>query len=151
MDGRGGEEIAQLAGPHEPEHDLNNAGDDAHGKRHFVRCLIGRRILPAGEAERRDGADDDDDQTRRRAFDRQFRIAEERRDDRADDGREDAGDRREARGDRNAQAEGERDQEDEEARQDVLLEVLLESGEIAAGDFALGNGSGHGFVAPTIF
>ncbi len=79
-----------------------------------------------------DAADGNHDQTGSRTLDGQLAVADERRQDRADDRSEDAGDRRIATGERNPQAQRQGDQEDQKAGYEIVLEVSGEADEIAA-------------------
>ena len=61
-----------------PEQDLNDARGHPDAERQPVGLKVGGGVLPAGKPEFRYTADGDDDEPRRRALDRQFRITEKR-------------------------------------------------------------------------
>ena len=117
MHGGHREEFAQHAEAQRGEDDLHGAGHEADGEHLLIAHLL-------------HAAQDDDDHARGGPLDREFGVAEERREQTADDGGEDACDRRDAGSDGDAQAERQRDEEDEETRSEVLGEVLAEAAEI---------------------
>jgi hypothetical protein len=130
VDRRGREEVADdVAQLQHPQQQLDQPGRHANGQRVLVGLLVLGGALADPAAERDDGAQRDDDQAGGRALDGQLGVADERGQDPADDGGVDPGDQRVAARQGDAQAQGQRDEEHQEAGQQVGLPVLGEPGQ----------------------
>ncbi len=139
------EEFAENPGAKQAEQDLQNGGRDSDSERGAIGCQIGVEpaVLHPVAAKLFDAADDNDDQPGSRAFDRKLTVADGRRENRPNDGREDAGDRRVATGQRDPQAQRQGDEKDEESGDQILFQVSGKSARVSARNIAIGRGT-HG-------
>jgi hypothetical protein len=125
-------EVTKNTCPQQTEEHLHESGDAADRERHPIRVHIRLGILACRVSERLHGPQNDHDQPSRRPLDGEFGIADERRDESADDSREYTRDRRKTRRHRDAKTEREGDQKYEESRCDILRQVPDEPGCITA-------------------
>ena len=93
-----GKELAQGPQLEDAEQDLNGSSHHCDAERQLVGLHVRGGITPLREAESLDAAQHDHDHARGRSLDREFRVADRRREQPADDRCEDPRDRREAAG-----------------------------------------------------
>ncbi len=111
--GKGWHELGVLSRAHGSEHELHAAGDrdERSGPSHAKRCIA--------SAERFDGAEHHDDESRGRSLDREMGAPARGSDDAADDGGDDARERWKSACDGGRDAEREREKRDGQSGEGV--------------------------------